>query len=169
MIKKNSIYYLDLKYLFIIIFLLYVITSSGDIAGDTDLRWNMAKQTIETGWFDLPADSSNLITPGRDGKWYSFYGPAQALCFIPFVIAGKIATLLPLPFTVSADMAGQFLASLLLFPFCGALAAILLYAIVFETTKESSCARYLTLIFATGTMHWHHTINTYEESQVAVC
>jgi hypothetical protein len=152
-----------------IIFLLYVITSSGDIVGDTDLRWNMAKQTIETGWFDLPADSSNLITPGSDGKWYSFYGPAQSLCFIPFVIAGKATALLPLPFTVSGDIIGQFLASLFFFPLCGALAAILLYAIVFETTKDSFCARYLTLIFVTGTMFWHHTINTYEESQVAVC
>ncbi len=157
------------KLLFLTVGLLYALTSSGDLVGDTEIRWAVAERLAETGWVDLPAGVTPLSAQGTDGRWYSFYGPGQSVCLVPFVWAGRALAAAPLPLATSADMGGQFLASVIFFPVCGALAAVLLYGIVLDATGRAKLARWIALIFAVATMHWQHTINTYEESQVAVC
>ena len=157
------------KFLFVAVFLLYALSSAGDLTGDTEVRWAVAKRMARSGWVDLPASSTRLAAEGRDGNWYAFYGPGQSICFVPFVAAGHLLAALPLPGGGSADMLGQFLASILLFPLCGAAAVVLVYAIVRDAGGDARAARLTALILAVATMHWHHTVNTYEESQVAVC
>lgn len=156
-------------FLVLCFFLLYLATSSGDLTVDSEIRWAVAERVVDTGWLDLAPGTTNLIATGQDGRQYSLYGPGQSVCLTPFVVAGRWLAALPLPVRGTADMIGQFLASTIFFPICGAAAVLLVAAIAFEVTKDRWLARWTAVIFGAATMHWHHTVSTSEESQVAVC
>ena len=159
----------EVRYLFLIFFVLYALTSPGHVQGDSSVRWRVATQIVETGWIALPDDAKHLTVRGEDGRLYSFFGIGQSLCMVPIVIAGKIgAAVLPLPGGEPDDVLGAFLASLVLFPFCGALAVVLLSTVVRELTGDGRTARWVAVLYGVATMHWHHTVNTYEASQVSV-
>jgi len=154
--------------LFVIFFLLYMITASGDVIGDTQIRWTVANRIVDTGWVDLPPGTTRLYSRGQDGKHYSFYGVGQSICFLPFVLAGRWLTAVDMLSNQNPDQLGQFLVSLLFFPACGALVVVLVYLIVFDATGARYVARWISIILGLATMHWHHTVNTYEESQIAL-
>ncbi len=155
--------------LFLCFFLLYLATSCGDLIVDSEIRWAVAERIVDTGRFDLAPGTTNLISLGKDGAQYSRYGPGQSVCLTPFVVAGRWLATLPLPVSGTADMIGQFLASTIFFPICGAAAVLLVSAIAFEATNDRWLGRWTAVIFGAATMHWHHTVSTSEESQVAVC
>lgn len=156
-------------FLFACFFLLYALTSSGDLIGDSEKRWKVAERIVDARWFDLPSGSAPTNARGCDGKEYSVYGPGQSICLVPFVAAGRTLSVLLLPEQGADRMLGQLLASLLFFPLCGALAVVLVSAVVADMTDDRAAARWSAMIFGAATMHWHHTVNTYEESQIAVC
>ena len=143
------------RLLFVAVFLLYALSSAGDLTGDSEVRWAVAKRVVQSGWVDLPAGSTRLAAEGRDGNWYTFYGPGQSICFVPFVAAGQLLSALPLPGAGSADMLGQFLASLLFFPLCGAAAVVLVYAIVRDAGGDARAARLTALIMAVAIVTRH--------------
>ena len=148
-------------------FLLYSITAPGNLTGDTEIRWQVAQRLLDTGWVDLGGKTTNLSAQGTDGLWYSFYGPGQSLCLILFVLAGRgLAALAP---PGGADLMGQFLASTILFPLFGAAAVAMLYFLVLDATGEARLARRAAIVLGAATMFWHNSINTYEESQIALC
>ena len=74
-----------------------------------------------------------------------------------------------LPGELSGDRVGEFLASLIFFPAVGALAVLLLHAIVLDWTENARVARWTAVLLGAATMHWELTVNNSEESQVAVC
>jgi hypothetical protein len=158
----------DKSFIFLCFFTLYAVTASGDLIGDSEIRWTVAKRFVDTGWVDLPPDTTPLYALGRDGKPYSLSGPGQSVFLLPFVVAGQWLTAL-MPSRVTADQVGQLLASVIFFPACGALAIVVAYAIVVDLTARRDIARWIAVVYGLATMHWHHTVNTYEESQVAVC
>ena len=149
--------------------LLYALTASGDLIGDTEVRWAVAARLVDTGWVDLAPGSTLLYSVGRDGKPYSYYGPAQSVCLLPYVLAGRSVAALTHQNALRADQIGQFLASLTLFPAFGAFAVVLVYALARDASQDARTALRVALVFGLATMHWHHTVTTYEESQVAVC
>lgn len=159
----------DGLFLFLFILLLYAATSSGDLITDSETRWLVAKRLLDTGWVDLDPGQVQASAIGVDGRAYCIWAMGQSLCYVPFVLAGRGLAALPLPIAGSADMFGQFLASLLMFPAFGAACAVLVYRIVRDAGGTAAGARATALLTALGTMHWQHTINTMEESQVALC
>ncbi|MCJ7545083.1 MAG: glycosyltransferase family 39 protein, partial [Phycisphaerae bacterium] len=148
-------------------FLLYAIISPGDVVGDTEIRWDVARSIVEHGGFDIAPGSTQNAARGRDGKYYSFYGPGQSLLMVPAVAAGRVLMALHLPLATSPDLVGQFIAALVLFPLFGAGAVVMLYGIVWGATGDRRAARWLAVILAVATMHWQYSVNTYEESQIA--
>lgn len=156
-------------FLFVFFYLLYAVTSSGDLMADSQIRWCAAARFAETGWFDLPATATSLCADGRDGKCYSFFGPAGWACLIPFVYVGRWVAALPLPVEGTSEMFGQFLASLVLFPVFGAFALTIVYAIVLDLCGERRTARWIAFMVGVGTMHWHHSVSTGDETQIAAC
>ena len=155
--------------LFTCFWLLYAATSAGDLMADSQTRWCIAERLVDTGWFDLPPAASSLYADGDDGRCYSYFGPAAWGCLIPFVYAGRWISALPLSIPGTPEMFGQFAAALLLFPACGAFALTILYAIVLDTSGERRIARWITILVGLGTMHWHHSVSTGDETQVAIC
>jgi hypothetical protein len=155
--------------LFLGFFLLYAATSPGDVIGDTEMRWAIATRLVDTGWFALPAHSDSRLVEGREGKWYFFTGPAQPILLAPFVSAGRWLAALPLPIHASGQLYGQFLASLLLFPAFGAVAVMMVYLIASEVSDDRRAAIGAAVILGLCTMHWHNSVNSYEESQTGVC
>jgi hypothetical protein len=149
--------------------LLYAATSSGDLQSDSEIRWCTAARLVDTGWFDLPPTATPLYATGDDGKAYSFYGPAAWGCLIPFVYVGHWLAALAWPIAGTPEMFGQFVAALLLFPGCGAFALVILYGITLDASGERWIARWITILVGLGTMHWHHSVSTGEEMQVAIC
>jgi hypothetical protein len=164
MVRKGEI-----GLLFLAFFLLYSISSPGNMIGDSEVRWRVAESLVDTGWFDIPPEAARLPAVGADGKLYCFYGPGQSLLLVPFVLIGKALAAMPLPVKTSSSVLGQMTASLVLLPLCGAAAVVLLYRVVQEATGDRRSARWAAVLYGAGTMHWHHTVNTYEESQIAVC
>jgi len=154
--------------LFLCFYLLYAATSPGDLIADSQIRWRVAAQLVDTGWFDLPPEEAYRYAIGRDGKRYSFYGLAAWACLVPFVLAGEWLAVL-LPHVGTPDMLGQFLASLLLFPACGALALVLVYSLALEASGDRPIARWIAIATGLATMHWHHSVSTGDEMQTAIC
>jgi hypothetical protein len=150
-------------------FLLYAATSPGDLMGDSEARWLIARRLAETGWFDLAPGSYSRLVEGRGGRFYFFTGPAQPVCLVPFVWAGQAVEQLPLGLGGSADLFGEALASLILFPVFGGVAVMLLYLIVRDSAGGHRAALGVCALFGLATMHWHNSVNTYEESQTAAC
>jgi hypothetical protein len=153
---------------FVTFFLLYAATSPGDLVADSEIRWDTARRLVSTGWIALETDTNRFCATGVDGRPYSFYAPGQSMCLTVFVVVGQFLARLPLPDGASADMLGQFAASLAFFPACGAFAVMLLYSIVWDLTHDRAAARWVAVIHGLGTMHWQHTVSTGDESQVAV-
>lgn len=150
--------------LFALMFLVYAATSPGHLVTDSAVRFGVAEQLLATGWVAVPADFAQATAAAPDGRHYVIWGMGQSLCFVPFVLAGKALAGLGLG---SADVLGEFLASITLFPLFGALAVLLVYGIVRDATHDARAARWVALLFGLATMHWQHTVNTMEESQVA--
>ncbi|MEK6676970.1 MAG: hypothetical protein AABZ47_15120 [Planctomycetota bacterium] len=150
-------------------FLLYALTSSGDLIGDTQVRWSVASRLVDTGWVDLVPGTTLLFAVGGDGKPYSYYGPAQSVCLLPYVLAGRAVAAVAHQSAARADQIGQFLASLTLFPAFGAFAIVLVYTLARDGSQDARTALLVAIVYGLATMHWHHSVTTYEESQVAVC
>jgi 4-amino-4-deoxy-L-arabinose transferase-like glycosyltransferase len=73
--------------LFIFFLALYILTAPGRIdVYDAKVRYNVTYNLIETG--ELVTEES-MGLPGKDGRYYSWYGLGQSLLAIPFYILGK--------------------------------------------------------------------------------
>jgi hypothetical protein len=73
--------------LFILFSALYILTAPGRIdVYDAKVRYNVTHNLIETG--ELVTEESTGL-PGKDGRYYSWYGLGQSLLAIPFYILGK--------------------------------------------------------------------------------
>lgn len=146
--------------------LIYAITCCGDMVGDSEVRWLIAKQLIDHGTVALPA-GTHLTAPGPDGNAYSWYGVGQPILFIPFVLAGRLLASM-VPINATADMLGQFLVALTLFPLIGAAGVWVIHRLAWTLSQSAQVARWMALIFGLGTMHWFYSVLAYEQSQVAL-
>lgn len=79
--------------LFLLLFSVYVLTSSGnstDVTDDGMIRYSITESLWERGWFDLPADMGQRWgVRGVDGRYYTNHGLGQSLLNLPFFVAGK--------------------------------------------------------------------------------
>jgi hypothetical protein len=155
--------------LFTASFLLYSLASPGNIPGDSEIRWSVARQIIRNKG---PSIEDTVQTPayaiGVDGKRYSFYGLGQSICMLPFAAMGlameKVAGINP----QIADLAGQFLASVILFPAIGAMLVWLFYRLVIELGYSKSVSILTASVLGFATMNFHYSVNTQEQTQVAL-
>lgn len=85
----------DRWFLFLFVFLTYALTSSGDLVGDSATRWLVAERVAHHGAIDLPEGASRLVAQGPDGKLYSWYGPGQVACLVPFVLGEDVMATAP--------------------------------------------------------------------------
>ena len=154
---------------FLAFFLLYAATISGDLAADSEQRWLVAERIVDTGWVAVEPHRLSLYAEGPDGRHYPIWPPGQPLCLTLFVFAGRGIAALGLPFSATPEMYGQFLATQIFLPGCGALTLLLVYLLVLEAGGDRRAARWITATVGLATMHWHYSISTGDETQVAVC
>ena len=152
--------------LFAASFFLYSLASPGNLPGDTEVRWSVARQIVRGNGVCLEEDlQTNNYAIGAGGNRYSFYGPGQSLCMLPFAAAAltmeKVGTVNP----QIADLAGQFLASVLLFPAVGATLAWLFYRLVLLLGYKQHIAIFSSAVFAFATMSFHYSASTQEQTQ----
>ena len=153
-------------WLFVTAALLYAATSPGNLPGDTEVRWSVARQ-LWRGQAALEEDVQTYnCAVGPDGQRYSFYGLGQSLLMAPFAGAALALTAVGVE-AATADLAGQFVASVVLFPAVGALGVYLLYRLVLALGLRQRTAVLTALAGGLGTMHWHYSVNTQEQTQVA--
>jgi hypothetical protein len=85
---------------------------------DTEYSIRTAKAIIENGTMRIhPVDNEFLkvsVNPGKDGKVYSQYGIGLPILFIPFIISGKILSVI---FAIPQDILTAFLLSFYNIPF----------------------------------------------------
>jgi len=159
----------DASFLFLFFWLLYAATGSGDLMADSQVRWDVAEQILDTGWTAIKPTTTTLTAHGLDGRPYTIWSPGQSLVLVPFVLAGRLLARLPLPLPGTPEMLGQFLASVLLFPALGAGCLVVIYRIAMTVTAEERAARFVSFAVGLGSMHWHHSVSTGDETQVALC
>jgi hypothetical protein len=78
-------------FLFTSSFLLYSLASPGNLPGDTEIRWSIARQIIRGRGISIEetCETRNYAL-GTDGKRYSFYGIGQSICMLPFAAGGLL-------------------------------------------------------------------------------
>lgn len=159
----------DRLMLFVCFYFLYAATSPGDLIADSQIRWTVAERIVDTGWVSVEPGTAEFAAAGRGGELYTIWPPGQSLVLVPFVVVGRLVAAITTSSGAGPDVYGQFLASLLLFPACGAWCLVLVYGIARDVTEDVWTARWTALSVGLASMHWQHTVNTGEESLAALC
>lgn len=152
--------------LFAASFFLYSIASPGNLPGDTEIRWSVARQIVRGNGVCL---EEHLLTRnyavGMRGKRYSFSGLGQSLCLLPFVgielILERVTPIDP----GTLDLMAQFLASVILFPAIGAAGIWLFYRLVLSLGYSQRTSLLAAVVLAFATMHFHYSVDTQEQTQ----
>ncbi len=155
-------------WLFLTFFALYALASPGNLAGDAEVRWSLARQIVRGHSLHLEDDlRTNNFVYGADGKRYSYYGLGQSILMTPFAALALAAEASGPLSPATADLAGQFLASVILFPAIGAL----LIGLFANLILSLGCTRTVSLIMAVllgaATMIFHYSVNGQEQTQIA--
>ena len=154
--------------LFISAFLLYSLASPGNIPSDSEVRWSVSRQMVRAGSFSIEDTLENRnFAVGADGRRYSFWGIGQSICMLPFNAIGLLLEKLTPVSPKTADLFAQFLASVLFFPFVGALVVWLMYRLLILLGYSERVSILTAAVFAFATMHFHYSVVTYEQTQVA--
>lgn len=154
--------------LFISSFLLYSLASPGNIPSDSEVRWSVSRQMIRSGSVSIEDTLVNRnFAVGVDGRRYSFWGIGQSICMLPFNLLCLLLEKLTPVSPKTADLFAQFLVSLLFFPFVGALVVWLMYRLLVLLGYSERVSIFIAAIFAFATMHFHYSVVTYEQTQVA--
>jgi hypothetical protein len=155
--------------LFVASFFLYGLASPGNLPGDTELRWSVARQIVRANGVSLEQDvQTNNYAAGVGGKRYSYYGLGQSICLLPFAAIGLAIEKAGGIDAKVADLTGQFLASVILFPAIGAALVWLLYRLVLLLGYDRKTAILLSAVFAFATMNFHYSVNAQEQTQVGL-
>jgi len=156
--------------LFMASFLLYSLTSPGNLPGDTEIRWSVARQMVSGKGVSVE-DTFKKTTQyalGIDGRRYSLWNIGQSLCLLPFAgIALALEKLTPIGPEIS-DLVGQFLASVVFFPIVGALGVWVFYRLVLLLGYSERAAFWGAAVLGFATMHFHYSVVTHEQSQAAL-
>ncbi|GAH74170.1 unnamed protein product, partial [marine sediment metagenome] len=105
--------------LFTASFFLYSLASPGNLPGDTEIRWSVARQIVRNKGLSIEDTvQTRNFAIGIGGKRYSFWNLGQSLCLLPFAVIGlALEKFAPLDPGV-ADLTAQFLAFSGVFSFC---------------------------------------------------
>ncbi len=154
--------------LFITCFFIYAICSPGNLPGDTETRWSVARQFVRTTEVSIEDSvKTQNYAIGIDGKRHSVWNPGQAALFVPFTALGSAIETLAGAAPGFVDLLMQFLVSVGVFPFIGAACVYLAYRILTELGygTRPSCFTALSIGFLSPL--FHYSVCTQEESQVA--
>ena len=154
--------------LFTASFFLYSLASPGNLPGDTEIRWSVARQIVRgtVAIEDGVADRNYAV--GTDGRRYCFSGLGQSLCLLPFAAIGLALEKFTLVSPDAADLTAQFLASTILFPAIGAMVVLVFYRLVLLLGYNKKAAIFSYAVLAFATMNFHYSVITYEQTQVGV-
>lgn len=152
--------------IFLSSFFLYSASSPGNIPGDSELRWSVARQIVRQGSFCLEQGVGKRLSFENDeGKRYPFYGLGQSLLMLPIAFLSILIERFGIT-PETANLCGQFLVSLVLFPAIGAAAVLVFYRLVMLLGYSKRCAILSSVIFGFCTMHFHYSENTHEATQL---
>ena len=155
--------------LFTASFLLYSLASPGNLPGDTEIRWSIARQIIRGRGIALEDSiKTRNYAVGTDGRRYSFYGIGQSISILPLTAVGlameKVARINPR----TADLSAQFLTSVIFFPAIGATLVWLFYRLVLSLGYKKRAAVISCAVLAFATMNFHYSVSTQEQTQVGL-
>ena len=144
--------------------LLYLISARGHLEViDTEYSIRTAKAIIENGTMRIhPVDNEFLkvsVNPGKDGKVYSQYGIGLAILFIPFIISGKILSVI---FAIPQDILTAFLLSFYNIPFA-ILGLWFIKKILISLGRKKIHADATIVIIAIATAYWSYSITDFSE------
>jgi len=155
--------------LFTASFLLYSLASPGNLPGDTEIRWSVARQIVRNKGLSIEDTvRTRNFAIGIDGKCHSLWNLGQSLCLLPFAAIGlALEKFTPVSPDV-ADLTAQFLASTILFPAIGAMAVLVFYRLVLLLGYNKKAAIFSSAVLAFATMNFHYSVVTHEQSQIAL-
>ena len=155
--------------LFAASFFLYSLASPGNLPGDTEIRWSVARQIVRNKGLSIEDTvQTRNFAIGIGGKRHSLWNLGQSLCLLPFAAVGlALEKFTPVSPDV-ADLTAQFLASTILFPAIGAMAVLVFYRLVLLLGYNKKAAIFSSAVLAFATMNFHYSIVTHEQSQVAL-
>jgi len=131
------------------------------------VRWAVARRMISGRGVSLEEGfETNNYAIGVEGRRYAYYGLGQSLIMSPFAAIGLGLAKLRFFGADRGDLAGQFLASVVLFPAIGAAAVLLVYRLGRSIGASRRACISTAMVFGIGTMHWHYSVNGQEQSQV---
>lgn len=156
-------------WLFLTFFALYALAAPGNLAGDTEVRWSIARQIVRANGLHIEEDlQTNNFVFGPDGKRYSYYGLGQSLLMAPFAALALAAEASAVLNPATADLAAQFLTSIILFPAIGAMLILLFSRLVLSLGCSRTVALAMAVLLGAATMIFHYSVNGQEQTQIAV-
>jgi hypothetical protein len=156
-------------FLFTASFLLYSLASPGNLPGDTEIRWSIARQIVRGRGISIEdtCETRNYAV-GTDGRRYSFYGIGQSIIMLPLAAVGLAMEKAGWINPRTADLSAQFMASVIFFPAIGATLVWLFYRLVLSLGYKKKSALFSSAVLAFATMNFHYSVSTQEQTQVAL-
>lgn len=166
-VKKSNFRIKTGALIFLTAFFLYSAASPGNLPGDTEVRWSIARQIVRGKGVSLEDTfQTRNCAIGIDGKRYSLWNLGQSLCLVPFAMFGLVFEKVLSIDTALSDLAAQFLASAIFFPAVGAGLVWLFYQLVLLLNYSKRAAILSSMVLAFATMNLHYSVCTHEQSQV---
>lgn len=155
--------------LFLAAFFLYALASPGNIPGDTEVRWSVARQIIRHQTVVLEdsicaVNRNYAVAP--NGKNYCFWGPGQSIAMLPFAAVGFALEKTQLLNPKTADLLAQFLTLMTFFPFISALSVWLINRLLLLLGYSKKVSILVAALFAFATMNFHYSEILQEQSQI---
>ena len=155
--------------LFTASFFLYSLASPGNMPGDSEVRWSVARQIVRNKGLSIEDTlRTRNFAIGVDGKRYAVSGLGQSFCLLPFAGLGLVLEKVTQISSDVSDLLAQFLASVILFPAIGATAVWVFYRLILSLGYNKRASLLAAVVLGFATMHFHYSVNTQEQSQVAL-
>ena len=155
------------KRLVILLFflLLYLFTAQGSIQTSDGMNMYLLTQSIaEHGRLSINSERTEILSQGRNGKYFSKYGLGQPLLAVPFYLVGAaIAKVADVP----KHLATIFTVSLFN-PLMSSLVCVVLFLCALEIGFDRRTSLFLSFAYGISTTSWHSSQDFMSEPLTAL-
>jgi len=149
--------------LFVAFFVIYAVTSPGGYeVSDGEARYYTAKSWVEGNGGALPPGQEFRGVPGRNGHYYSWYGPFQSVLMAPFV------ALIGLVSRGNPDHLFKLTFNVLIVPAISALGLAVLFRALRSLHFGSRHSFFTVAVIGLATPMWHYGRSGQEENIIGL-
>jgi len=150
---------------FLFFFSLYLLTAQGSIQTSDGMSMYLLTRSIaEEGTFSIESERIDIVSRGREGRYFSKYGVGQPLCAVPLYWAGMVgANRAGIPERFATLFTVSLFNSVV-----SSLVCVILFLCALEIGLTQRIALFLSCAYGISTTAWHYSQDFMSEPLTAL-